>query len=289
MKVLDNLPTVMSKRFLAALLCLAISTWTRADHPPIPPLPVTYAPNDDSFYQEQYRALYVKTGLSIRSAYRTVLESEMYSKSLGLTTAFQFRYPIRVEIKNIPEESLYRGLQGTAGWEKVDGQWVHVLTLNIGAYIQNHDEDVNALLAHEMAHIVLADFMGVEETVKIPRWLNEGLAQSVTNEGRSRVSDLATSLGWTTSMLLPCELDAPEDTFAHGEGNYQCYPEYYLATERVNQLGGISAAGKILRDLRNNASFADAFQSATGTDYSFFQHDVDAFMADVITDRKPNP
>jgi hypothetical protein len=65
----------------------------------------------------------------------------------------------------------------------------------------------------------------VEETARVPRWLNEGMAQSVTNEGRSRVSDLAGSLGWKTSMLLPCELDAPEDTFAHGEGNYQCYPE----------------------------------------------------------------
>lgn len=277
------------KRLIPALLILLTSSVARADGP-LPQLPqVTYATNDDTFHQEQYRDLLVKTQLTIKSALRTVIGSEIFSKSLGLNSDFQFKYPIRVEIKEIPEESLYHGLQGTAGLKKVEGQWVHVLTLNIGAYVQNPEEDVNQLLAHEMAHMVLADFMGEQKIEKVPMWLNEGMAQSVTHEGRSRVADFARSLEWEESMLIPCELDSPVDTFAHGEGNYACYPEYYLAVQRLRQVGGPLAVGKILRGLRDGQKTADAFLSATGIDYSLFQQDVNTFTADVIAERKPIP
>jgi len=280
---------VAFKHLIPALLILWAAPVIHADGTPVQLPEVTYAPNDDTFHQEQYQDLFVKTELSLKSAARTVLESEIFSKGLGLNSNFQFKYPIRVEIKEIPEESLYHGLQGTAGLRQIDGQWVHVLTLNIGAYVQNPEEDVNQLLSHEMAHMVLADFMGAQESAEVPMWLNEGMAQSVTHEGHSRVNDFARSLGWEESMIIPCELDSPVDTFAHGEGNYACYPEYYLAVQRLKRTGGPLAIGKILRDLRDGKKTADAFFAATRTDYSLFQQDVNAYTADVIAGRKPIP
>jgi hypothetical protein len=277
----------------AALFFLLLATkgiaFARAEGAPVQLPEVTFAPIEDLFYQDQYRALYEKTGLSLKSALRTVLGSALYSKSPGLHADYSFRYPIRVEIKMIPEPTLYHGLAGTAGWRQVNGQWVHVLTLNLGAYVQNPGEDVDKLLSHEMAHIVLADFLGVEGSGVVPMWLNEGLAQSVTDEGLTRVTDLARSLGWQPSMLIPCDLDASVDSFAHGEGNAQCYPEYYLATKRLEQIGGPSAVGIVIRSLRDGHKMADAYHSATGADYSLFQKDVETFMENVITDRKPNP
>jgi hypothetical protein len=140
-----------------------------------------------------------------------------------------------------------------------------------------------------MAHIVLADFMGVKESEAVPMWLNEGIAQSSTNEGRSRVGDFARYLGYSETMMIPCQLEGPINTFAHGEGNFQCYPEYYIAAERLRQIGGPWAVGRVLRSLREGHPIADAFFSATGREYSFFQQDVDTYMADVITDRKQIP
>ena len=211
--------------------------------------PITYAPNDDIFYQEQYRDLFAKTSLGIKSAIQTVLESEIFSKSLGLKLDYQFQFPILVTIKVVPEDSLYKALVATAGWGQAEAHPPHELTLNIEAFIQNPGEEgeIQHVLDHEMAHMVLADFMGGEsQSYTVPSWLNEGMAQSVTSEGHKRVSDLATSLGGMESMLISCQLDGPIDTFAHGEANFSCYPEYYLAVQRLKQIGGPYAVGKIV-------------------------------------------
>jgi len=44
----------------------------------------------------------------------------------------------------------------------------------IASYRQSGDSFLNALLPHEMSHLILGDFIGLEH---IPLWLNEGFAQ----------------------------------------------------------------------------------------------------------------
>jgi hypothetical protein len=262
-------------------LFLFFCSWVHAD--------ISYAPNDDNFHQEQYRDLLEKTRRFLPQAFDTVRRSGLFAQALNISPHFQLALPLIVVIRVIPEESLYHGLEGTAGWRKVDGHWIHELTINIASYMQEPGEDIPLLLAHEMAHIVLADVVGLEGTGAVPMWLNEGLAQSVTDEGRGRVSDYAGSIGWQESQLIPCTLDAPVNTFAHGDGNYACYPEYYLALQYAARKYGPASIGRFIENSPKSHSVRAAFESATSADYAQFQRDVETFMTNVVTGRQEIP
>ena len=145
------------------------------------------------------------------------------------------------------------------------------------------------LIGHEMAHIVIGDFLYVKGAYEIPSWFNEGIAVSISGEGHSMCRALGNQLEWSDKMLVFCPLDAPMDAFAHGNANRDCYPEYYLAVQKISQIGGPIAVGKILQGLRVGTTFPELILSATGEDYSQFKQDVNNYTADVMAQRKPIP
>src|SRR5439155_22336992 len=117
----------------------------------------------------------------------------------------------------------------------------------------------------------------------IPAWFNEGLAQSVTTEGRQRVEGDINALEDSGESLLLCDLDGPVDEFAHGPYNASCYPEYYLAVQRLKQRGGTRVLSKILQGLQHGTKLPELLPSLTGMDWPVFEKDVENYTRDVFS------
>jgi len=247
---------------------------------------ITYDTDYDLFYQDQFHILYPKVRELVPLAYETVL------KQWGLKDTGGLNYPLTVQIKKIESHTLQR-------WEAAyvqaqgDGQSLRQsLVLDIGSYMQNPQEDITLIITHEMAHVILRDNLTGPDVAPIPSWFNEGLAQSVTHEGSQRVkSDVARlrQQEYSTGHLLFCDLDGPVDEFAHGAYNGGCYPVFYLAVKRLEQLGGPQTLRRVILGLRNGTPMRDLVRSITRLDWPSFQRDLETYTNRIFDGSVPVP
>ena len=127
------------------------------------------------------------------------------------------------------------------------------------------------------------------QAAAIPPWFNEGLAQSSTPEGHDRARGDIQGLAYSGLEPVLCDLDGPVDEFAHGPFNGKCYPEFYLAVQRLKQLGGYDLIPKVIRGLRNGTKLPDLMPSLIGKDWPAFKQDAEDYTSKVLAGLKPVP
>jgi len=161
--------------------------------------------------------------------------------------------------------------------------------MDLGTYLEHPQEDIQKMLHHEMAHVILNDAVSGK---MVPRWFHEGLAQSVTSEGHQTVQKAFAYWKWSDGRLSEvglCDLNGAIDEFAHGPDNGYCYPEYYLAVQRFRQLGGPKALLLAIDDINAGRSFNEILPAVTGLDAATFQADVERYANEIFNNRRPIP
>ena len=150
-------------------------------------------------------------------------------------------------------------------------------------------ENLENVLYHEMAHAVLQDAVTSPTATGIPQWFNEGLAQSVTTEGRDRTAEDFKRLGHTDSPAIQCDLNGNIDAFYHGEYNFGCYTQFYLAVQRLMFRGGKDTLVKIISGLRNGIPLPSLIGQVTPLNWPAFQNDVQQYTHRVFAGADPIP
>ena len=123
----------------------------------------------------------------------------------------------------------------------------------------------------------------------IPQWFNEGLAQSVTTEGRERTAEDFKRYGHTDARAVICDLNGNVDVFYHGEYNYGCYTYFYLAVQRLLAKGGKDAVAKVVIALHDGAPLPAVIRRVTGMAWPDYQRDVEQYARDVFSGKEAIP
>lgn len=121
------------------------------------------------------------------------------------------------------------------------------------------DENLESLVRHEVAHVLIARAAGGGP---VPRWFNEGLAMAAARiwgfSDRTRVA-------WDVLIEGRTPLTELEDTFRHGRGDAQA--AYALSQDFVQDLlqrYGDGVGAEILRRVAGGKDFEAAFADSTG-------------------------
>jgi hypothetical protein len=244
---------------------------------------ITYDDNYDLFYQTAFHALSPIVRDAVPRAYERIV------RKWGLEDIGGLRHPLTVKIEKIKSPTLQRWQAAYVESRGSGSELRQKMVIDIGVYMEHPDEDVRSVITHEMAHVLLADVTTGSKRGPIPPWFNEGLAQSMTREGKDRVQGDKDRLQERGEHLLLCELDGPLDEFAHGPFNGNCYPEFYLALRRLQQLGGPSAVPKCIQGLHDGAAMPDLVRTVTGMSWTDFKQDVNRYAAAVFADQHPVP
>jgi hypothetical protein len=249
---------------------------------PDSPVNITYKQDYDLFYQDQVRVMMPRTQAIIPRAYHRITQ-QWHLQYPGLL------HPLTVQFEEIPSETLRRWKVSYLETQGSGDGMRFTLVVDIGAYLEHPDEDLEIILTHEMAHAVLRDVEAGPQASPIPPWFDEGMAQSTTHEGRDRVRQDIQELSRSGGSLLLCDLDGPVDEFAHGPFNASCYPEYYLAVRRLRQLGGPHTLEKIIPGLQDGRRMTDLILEITKMDWAAFQKNVARYAEAVFAGSQPIP
>lgn len=254
--------------------------------PPVPRAPsnITYDEEYDVFYQEAFHALMPRVKAAIPRAYQTVIKAWNLDYP-GLL------HPLTVQLKQLPDDNLVRQKVAYVQARGAGNDLRQVMVFDLGAYKQFPEENIEEIATHEMGHVVLQDVESGPHTAPIPSWLNEGLAQSIDQEGKERLENDVETLRRTGAPLVLCQLDEPVDEFFNGPFNLNsgCYPEFYLAVQRLKQLGGPRTISRLMAGLRDGKTLADQLPALAGMDWNAFQREVTRYSEDVFNGRQPIP
>jgi hypothetical protein len=165
-------------------------------------------------------------------------------------------------------------------------QW---LVVDIEHHLLAPDENLERIIYHEMAHAVLRDAVTHIGDAGIPTWFNEGLAQSITTEGQSRTQEDFKRWGHSDARAVLCDLNGTVDAFLHGEYNFGCYTQFYLAVQRLLQKGGQDTVPKIILGLHEGRSLPEIIYRITLLDWPSFQGEVAQYTLDVFSGTQPIP
>jgi hypothetical protein len=135
-----------------------------------------------------------------------------------------------------------------------------VIVLLPGRVPSYPDSSLSDLLAHEVAHVLIARAAGGRP---LPRWFHEGMAMIA---GLSWGFDDRSHLTLALLVDRPVSLAALDDRFAGGQAEVN--RAYAIAGSFVHDLFdqyGQGVAARILQGVSRGLSFADAFRAATGS------------------------
>ena len=157
-----------------------------------------------------------------------------------------------------------------------NGTFAQNLVVNLDATAATR-EDFDRIFYHEMTHAVLNDAVGGEASVKIPHWVQEGLAQYVSDEGASRVQEAAQAVRKSQAHYLLADLDGP---YAG-----RSYPQYFLAIQCMYDKHSVNAVQALVRNLIMGKSTEDAVADSTGLSWVKFQDEVHEYSLKVFEDK----
>jgi len=201
----------------------------------------------------------------------------------------QLHYPLIVIITDHPPNMPAGASAAYVRSVFVDGTLRQTLIVDLQNYVTNRGENLDNLLYHEMAHVVLQDAVTGPAAAGIPQWFNEGLAQSVTSEGHDRTAEDFKRYGHSDARAILCDLNGGVDTFYHGEYNFGCYTQFYLAVERLLALGGKETVANVIAGLHNGMPLPGLTGAVAGLSWPAFQQDVQQYTQDVFAGNKPIP
>jgi hypothetical protein len=137
------------------------------------------------------------------------------------------------------------------------------------------DDEVAELLTHELTHALMYQLMqrgadaywAVEEP---PLWFREGMASVTADQGRRRLST-AELLHWIAAHPGEDLLRPTPDLYR--EQKEAVYGAAHRAFEQLVRTAGEDSIREVLRRVSAGASFAEAFQGATGYALADFERD----------------
>jgi hypothetical protein len=186
-----------------------------------------------------------------------------------------FQYPLIIHF----EDGAPPGVENTLAYVRL-GQgpegFVQELVVNLNE-TAGTSEDFDRIFYHEMTHAVLNDAVGGEASAKIPHWVQEGLAQYVSGEGKDRVAQAAGQFKKSQVQALLYPLDGPYTGAA--------YPQYYLAIECLYEKHSVNAVQALVRNLIQGKSVTDSIEDVTGLTYAQFQDEVREYSLNVLRDK----
>jgi hypothetical protein len=273
----------MRRRRLPFLCVVFVSCFlpcrTEADGPKN----ISFDESYDPFYQEQFHALMALAKEVVPRAYQEI------TRQWGLPEDYGLRHPLLVQVKSIPSDTLRSWKAAYVQPVGRGDQFHQFLVIDIECYLQNPHEDLQMVIRHEMAHVIVMDLETGPKSLPIPAWFNEGLAQSVTAEGRKRVQAEIVEASRSGEPPILCDLDGSVDEFAHGPFNAKCYAQYYLTVQHLRQIGGPQTVPKFLIALLEGRSVNDLMPWIAGVKWPAFEEDSEQYVEDVFSGSKPVP
>lgn len=190
-----------------------------------------------------------------------------------------FRSPMSIRFDDDAPIGIENALAYVRLGKNTDGQFAQELVVNLEATRRN-PADFDQVFYHEMTHAVLNDAVGGEAGLKIPHWVQEGLAQYTSGEGDGRLRQAASHLRKTTVGALLCDL----------EGSYSglAYPQYYLSIKYLYDRYSSNAIQALVRLLINGKPAREALQEATGVSWARFQQDLRDYSLRTLQDLAPH-
>lgn len=133
--------------------------------------------------QEQWQELksehfivYYEEGASKKFAEEVASKSETYYKSIASELGYQrysgfWTWENRVKIYIYPNKESFLNATGQNRWSEGMADYTHKAILSYAW----HEGFLDALLPHEMTHLIFRDFVGFKG--EVPLWMDEGVAQ----------------------------------------------------------------------------------------------------------------
>jgi hypothetical protein len=175
-----------------------------------------------------------------------------------------FLYPLVIRF----EDDAPLGIENSLAYVRFGndkGHFGQELVINLQE-LNAHPMNFDTVFTHEMTHAVMNDAVGGEAGTRLPRWLQEGLAEYVSGEGPGRVQDTASKVHKSAVPQLLFNLDGP----VYGNG----YPYYYLAIKFLEDKFSINSVQAIVRQLIQGKSLSYALEDATALTWTQYQSQV---------------
>jgi hypothetical protein len=221
-------------------------------------------------HQEEFIAQFERVRLLTKQAQ---LED---SSGLGLLQYQEgFQYPLIIRF----EDGAPLGVENVLAYVQLlqnGSHFAQELVVNMDATATS-PMDFDKVFYHEMTHAVLNDAIGGEASLKVPHWVQEGLAQYISGEGTDRVTEAAQHFRKSQVQALLYDLDGPYSGFA--------YPQYYLAIEYLHEKHSVNAVQALVRNLIMGKSIEDAIEDSTGLNWVKFQDNVREYSLGVLRDK----
>jgi hypothetical protein len=129
------------------------------------------------------------------------------------------------------------------------------------------------LLSHEYAHLALADRTGLNSA---PRWFEEGFSMMASMQW-SWEDNLAMNFAAVTGDLIPLREIDRVNRFAEGKARV-AYAESYMTVQYLYDVYGADAVGVFLDEIASGRSLNRALMSATGSNYTDFDHEIRLYL-----------
>ncbi len=246
--------TYCRMRFLqttSAILLLSTSCWARYE--------AALIKEYNGSHQESFFAQYDRVRLLTRQAQLEV------SSRLGLLEyKTGFASPLLIRF----DDGAPGGMESALAYVRLSQSekgLMQELVVNLDAMHSMNDQ-FDAVFMHEMTHAVMNDAVGGDAAMKIPHWVQEGLAQFVTDQGMTRVKEAAGRYKKSQVHALLFKLDGPFSGYA--------YPQYFLAIEAMHELHSINAVQAMVRNLVVGKPVVAAVEDAAGCSWDDFQKEV---------------
>lgn len=132
------------------------------------------------------------------------------------------------------------------------------------------EEQMRSILAHELTHAVLQDYLYGRDYYNLPRWINEGLATLVGGEPMLTAKLDADYVQLVRKRKLGEGICSLDNDLENGRTLPDCYARYYLAVHEITN-SSPDEIGKLLANLRRDIPAEESIRLQTGANWSEFQ------------------
>lgn len=198
------------------------------------------------------------------------------SSQLGLLQYQEgFRYPISIEFADGAPPGVENALAFVQMGENQEG-FIQRLVINLAAP-QEGSFELQTVFFHEMTHAVMNDAVGGQATMKLPRWLHEGLAQYIGGDGEKRLTQLCSQYRKNFFTQFRYDLDAPDGSLA--------YAQFYLGVKYILQRKGINSLQALVRNLIAGMPYDQAIEDSCAQKLPAFKASVRDYSLDYFKDK----
>lgn len=244
------------------LLLLAMPGWSR--------YPAKWVEGYAGGYEDAYNRQWDKVRLLARQAQLEV------SSRIGLLQYNEgFQWPLQIRFADgVPGGTEYN--LAYVGLSQTKDGFQQELVINVPA-VDRAPSHFERVFYHEMTHAVMNDALGGEAAMKIPHWVQEGLAQYVSDEGNERVALISKRVRKSQANQLLRPLNGPYSPSA--------YPQYYLAIYCMEKEYSVNAVQAFVRNLIFGKTVSEAIQESTGVPWEKFEDQVRQCSLKVFQDK----